>query len=153
DRAFRANVSDILEFQVPNKQGQMVRLGTVTRVRDIGGPVVVLRYNMYAATAINGDAGPGTSSGQAVARMEQIAKEQLPSRMAYEWTELAYLQQQAGNTAMSFFGLAVIFVFMVLAALYESWKLPLAVILVVPMCLFCSVIGLQMAGMDINIFT
>src|SRR5204863_1228100 len=99
----------------------------------------------------NGDAGPRTSSGQAVRLMQEIANQELPRSMATEWTDLAYLQLQAGNTAMWFFFLAVVFVFLVLAAQYESWKLPLAVILVVPMCLFCSVAGLQMAGLEINI--
>jgi len=122
-------------------------------VRDKSGPVVVMRYNMYSSAAINGDAGPGTSSGQAVSLMQDIANEELPQSMATEWTDLAFLQLQAGNSAMYFFFLAVVFVFLVLAAQYESWKLPLAVILVVPMCLFCSVVGLQMAGMEINIFT
>ena len=107
------------------------------------GPVVVQRYNMYSAIAITGDAVPGISSGQAVARMKQIADEVLPRSMAPEWTELAYLQLQAGDTAMYFFALAVVFVFLVLAAQYESWKLPVAVILVVPMCLFCSLLGVQ----------
>jgi multidrug efflux pump len=153
DPSFRAKVGDIRQLQVRNNQGQMIRLGTVLDVRDSAGPVMILRYNMYAAAAINGDAGPDTSSGQAVSLMQQTAKKELPTSMAVEWTELAYLQNQAGNTAMWFFALAVVFVFLVLAAQYESWKLPLAVILVVPMCLFCSVVGLQIAHKDVNIFT
>src|SRR5437016_2402995 len=131
----------------------MIRLGTVLDVRDTSGPVMVLRYNMYSAAAITGDAAPGTSSGQAVALMQEIADKQLPRSMAAEWTELAYLQLQAGNTAMYFFGLAVVFVFLVLAAQYESWKLPLAVILVVPMCLLCSIVGVAIARMEVTIFT
>ena len=123
----------------------MIRLGTLLDVRDTSGPVMVMRYNMYSAAAITGNAAPGTSSGQAVALMQEIADKELPRSMAYEWTELAYLQLQAGNTAMCFFALAVVFVFLVLAAQYESWSLPLAVILVVPMCLLCSVIGVQLA--------
>jgi multidrug efflux pump len=122
-------------------------------VRDTGGPVMVLRYNMYSAAAITGDASAGTSSGQAVSAMQNAAQKELPRSMAFEWTDLAYLQLQAGNSAMWFFALAVIFVFLVLAAQYESWTLPLAVILVVPMCLFCSVVGLQIAGLEVNIFT
>ncbi len=153
DPKFRDNVEDIKQVQVRNSAGQMVRLGTMLEVRDTGGPVMILRYNMYTAAAITGDAGPGTSSGQAVERIEEAARKELPRSMEVEWTDLAYLQNQAGNTAMWFFALAVIFVFLVLAAQYESWKLPLAVILVVPMCLFCSVVGLQIAHMEVNIFT
>jgi multidrug efflux pump len=153
DPRFRSQVSDILQLQVRNNQGQMVRLGTVLDVRDTSGPVMVMRYNMYSAAAITGDAAPGTSSGQAVALAQEIADQQLPRSMAAEWTELAFLQLQAGNTAMWFFGLAVVFVFLVLAAQYESWSLPLAVILVVPMCLFCSVLGVLIAGMEVTIFT
>jgi multidrug efflux pump len=122
-------------------------------VRDSTGPVMVMRYNMYSAAAITGDAAPGHSSGEAVARMQELADQELPRTMAAEWTELAFLQLQAGNTAMYFFVLAVIFVFLVLAAQYESWKLPLAVILVVPMCLLCSLVGLQIARMEVTIFT
>jgi multidrug efflux pump subunit AcrB len=153
DPRFRSEVSKIPEFQVRNNQGQMVRLGTLLTVRNVGGPVMVMRYNMYSAAAVNGDAGPDTSSGQAVSAMQSLAEKELPRSMAVEWTDLAYLQLQAGSTAMWFFLLAVIFVFLVLAAQYESWKLPLAVILVVPMCLFCSVVGLHIARMDVNIFT
>jgi multidrug efflux pump subunit AcrB len=153
DPKFRSQVSDIKQLQVRNSQNQMIRLSTFVDVRDVGGPVMVLRYNMYSAAAINGDAGPNTSSGQAVDRMQQIGQKEIPRSMAVEWTELAYLQNQAGNTAMWFFALAVVFVFLVLAAQYESWKLPLAVILVVPMCLFCSIAGLQIARMELNIFT
>src|SRR5207244_1139805 len=121
--------------------------------RDTSGPVMVLRYNLYSAAAITGDAAPGTSSGQAMALMQQIANEELPSSMATDWTELAYLQSQAGNVALFGFALSVMFVFLVLAAQYESWSLPLAVILVVPMCLLCSVSGVALVGMEVNIFT
>jgi multidrug efflux pump subunit AcrB len=150
---FRNDVSDIRQLQVRNNQGEMVRLGTVLDVRDVSGPVMVMRYNMYSAIPITGEAAPGVSSGQAVARMQQIADEELPRSMVAEWTELAYLQLQAGDVAMYFFALAVVFVFLVLAAQYESWKLPIAVILVVPMCLFCSLLGVQIAGMEVTIFT
>jgi multidrug efflux pump len=153
DPRFRRDIPAIRELQVRNSLGQMVQLGTLLDVRDTSGPVMVLRYNMYSAAAVNGNAGPNTSSGQAVSLMQEIADKELPRSMATEWTELAFLQLQAGNSAMYFFFLAVVFVFLVLAAQYESWKLPLAVILVVPMCLFCSVLGLQAAGMEMNIFT
>src|SRR5205823_5647809 len=117
------------------------------------GPVMVMRYNMYPSAAVHADAGPDTSSGQAIAGLEQLANAELPQSMRTEWTELALLQLQTGNTAMWVFLLAVVLVFLVLAAQYESWTLPLAVILVVPMCLLCSIAGVVFARMDINIFT
>jgi multidrug efflux pump len=153
DQKFRDKVGDIRQLQVRNKQNQMVRLGTLLDVRDTMGPVMVMRYNMYSATAITGNADVGTSSGEAIAKMQEIADEQMPRAMASDWTELTYLQLQAGNTAMFVFGLAVMFVFLVLAAQYESWSLPLAVILVVPMCLLCSVSGVIFSKMEVNIFT
>ena len=114
---------------------------------------MVMRYNMYSSTAITGNTAPGTSSGQAIALMQEIADRELPRSMASDWTELAYMQLQAGQTAILVFALAVTFVFLVLAAQYESWSLPLAVILVVPMCLFCSIAGLNLVETDVNIFT
>ena len=153
DSRFRYDVAAIRQLQVRNRLGQMVRLGTVLDVRDTSGPVMVMRYNLYSAAGINGSPGPHTGSGEAVSLMQEIADKELPQSMATEWTDLAFLQLAAGNSAMYFFFLAVVFVFLVLAAQYESWKLPLAVILVVPMCLFCSVVGLQAAGMELNIFT
>jgi len=131
----------------------MVPLSTLVGVRDISGPVMVLRYDMYPAATINGNVAPGTSSGQAIGLMEQVAKQELPRAMTAEWTELTLMQNLAGNTAMYVFALAVVLVFLVLAAQYESWSLPLAVILVVPMCLLCSIAGVALARMDINIFT
>jgi len=153
DPKFRDRIRDVRQLQVRNNQGQMILLGTLLSVRDTSGPVMVLRYNMYSAAAITGNTAPGISSGQAVSMMEEIANSELPSQMAYDWTELTYMQLQAGNTALYVFALAVVFVFLVLAAQYESWSLPLAVILVVPMCLLCSVVGVDLAGMDVSIFT
>jgi hydrophobe/amphiphile efflux-1 (HAE1) family protein len=153
DPRFRAAVRDIRQLQVRSQQGRMIRLGTLLSARNTSGPVSVMRYNMYSATAIIGDTAPGTSSGQAIARMQEIAGGELPRSMAFDWTELTYLQLQAGDTAMYVFALAVVLVFLVLAAQYESWKLPMAVILVVPMCLLCSVVGVGLAGMEVNIFT
>jgi multidrug efflux pump len=115
--------------------------------------VLLMRYNMYASAAVHADTGPSTSSGQAIAELERVADEELPATMRTEWTELAYLQLQTGNTAMWVFLLAVVLVFLVLAAQYESWALPLAVILVVPMCLLCSITGVVLGKMDVNIFT
>jgi multidrug efflux pump len=153
DPKFRGDVKAIKQLQVKNASGGMVRLGAVMDVRDVGGPVMILRYNMYSSAAVTGDAAHETSSGQAIDLMQEVANQEMPASMAADWTELAYLQQQAGSQAMWFFLLAVIFVFLVLAAQYESWKLPLAVILVVPMCLLCSIVGLRLAGMEVNIFT
>ncbi len=153
DHEYRDQVEKIKQFQVRNKQGQMIRLGTLLDVRDIAGPVMVMRYNMYSATAITGNAGAGASSGQAIALLQEIADKEMPPEMASDWTELAYLQLKAGNIAIAVFALAVMFVFLVLAAQYESWSLPLAVILVVPMCLLCSITGVIIAGLEVNIFT
>jgi multidrug efflux pump len=153
DSRFRGQVPDIRQLQVRSDQGQMIRLATLLDVRNTSGPVMVLRFNMYTAAAITGNTAPGTSSGQAMALVQAIANEQMPQSMAYGWTELGFMQLQAGNTAMGVFALAVVFVFLVLAAQYESWKLPLAVILVVPMCLLCSVLGVELAGLDVTLFT
>ena len=153
DSQFRYHIEDLQRIKVRNMQGQMVPLGTMINVRDGYGPVMLTRYNMYSASAVYGAPAPGTSSGQSIDLMNGIAEASLPGAMATEWSELTYLQLQAGNTAMVVFALAVVFVFLVLAAQYESWSLPLAVILVVPMCLLCSVVGVRLSGNDINIFT
>jgi hydrophobe/amphiphile efflux-1 (HAE1) family protein len=153
DERFRNRVPDIRQLQVRNARGQMVLLGTVMHVQDISGPVAVMRYNLYSASAVTGNASSQISSGQSIALMQEIAEKELPSSMAYEWTELSFLQLQVGNMAIYIFTLAVVFVFLVLAAQYESWSLPLAVILVVPMCLLCSIAGVLLAGMEVNIFT
>ena len=153
DQRFRDRVRDIRQLQVRNNQGQMIRLGTLMDVRDTSGPVMVMRYNMYFATAITGNTAPGISSGEGIDLMQEIAAKELPRSMAYDWTELTYLQLQAGNVAIYVFALAVVFVFLVLAAQYESWSLPLAVILVVPMCLLCSITGVELGRLEVNIFT
>ncbi len=153
DPMFRDRVRDIGQLQLRNSQGYMVQLRTVMSVRDTTGPVMVQRYNMYSAASITGNVAPGTSSGQAVPLVEGITARDLPESMAAEWTELTFLQNQAGDTALYAFVLAVVFVFLVLAAQYESWKLPLAVILVVPMCLLFAVVGVNAAGQEITIFT
>src|SRR5262249_32707674 len=111
------------------------------------------RYNMYPAAAINGSAAPGVSSGDVMDIMQRLAEQELPQAMTYEWTDMSYLELLAGNTAMLLFAYAVAAVFLVLAALYESWSLPFAVILVVPMCLLSAVSGVKWENMDINIFT
>jgi multidrug efflux pump subunit AcrB len=154
DPNYRAHVHDLRRFQVRNAQGQMVPMASVLRMRGEGGPVSLMRYNMYSATAITGNAAPGVSSGQATEKMAELADRLMPREtMAREWTELAYLQEDAGNLALFIFALAVSFVFLVLAAQYESWTMPLAVILVVPMCLLCSISGVTLAAGEVNIFT
>jgi multidrug efflux pump subunit AcrB len=151
--AFRQSAEDIKLLQIRNNQNQMVPLAAFAKVRSVSGPAMIMRYNMYPSAAVHADAGPNTSSGQAIEHLQSAADEALPATMRHEWTELAYLQLQTGTTAMKAFLLGVVLVFLVLAAQYESWSLPLAVILVVPMCLLCSVTGVVMARMDINIFT
>src|SRR3954451_7254183 len=130
----------------------MVPLGTLVAVREVGGPVFVTRYNLATAAPITGNLQPGTSSGAAIAVMDGLAARALPISMKAEWTELMFMQIRAGNTAMYVFLLAVVSVFLALSALYESWTLPLAVILVVPLCLLCSVAGVLFTNRDVNIF-
>jgi multidrug efflux pump len=150
---YRNRVEDINLLQVRNKSGQMVPLGTLVSVRDKGGPIVVTRYNLYTAAAITGNMQPGVSSGDAIDAVSLQAHQSMPLSMNGEWTELMYLQIRAGkNTTLYVFALAIVFVFLALAALYESWSLPLAVILVVPMCLLFSVSGVLHTGRDVNIF-
>jgi multidrug efflux pump subunit AcrB len=122
-------------------------------IEEVNGPVLIQRYNMYLSSAINGNPAPGISSGQAIHLMDRVVEKEMPKLMHSEWTELALLQLETGSTAMLVFLLAVVLVFLVLAAQYESWSMPLAVILVVPMCLLCSIAGVLMARQDINIFT
>jgi multidrug efflux pump subunit AcrB len=150
---FRETVDDVRLLKIRNSAGEMVPLADFAEPRYGSGPGLVMRYNLYPAAAINADAGPGTSSGDAIKALETAAKTGLPPGMQTEWTELGLLQLQTGDTAMYVFILAVVLVFLVLAAQYESWSLPLAVILVVPMCLLCAITGVVMAKMDINIFT
>ncbi|MGE5194614.1 MAG: efflux RND transporter permease subunit, partial [Deltaproteobacteria bacterium] len=153
DASFRRQIEDLKQLQIRSDRGKMVPLGTLASIADTSGPVLIMRYNMYPAAAINVTAAPGVSSGQAIQLTEDITQQKLARSMRHEWTELALLQLQTGNTAMLVFLLAVVLVFLVLAAQYESWSLPLAVILVVPMCLLCSIAGVLVAHLDVNIFT
>ncbi len=150
---FRRQVEDVRQLRIRSDTGRMVPLGTLASVEDRSGPVLIMRYNMYPAAAVNITPAPGVSSGQAIALARGAADRALIRTMRAEWTELALLQLQTGNTAMWVFLLAVVLVFLVLAAQYESWALPLAVILVVPMCLLCSIGAVLLARMDVNIFT
>lgn len=153
DANYRKQITDLKQLKIRNKNGSMAPLGAMADIRDMSGPVLVMRYNMYPSATINGNPSPGVSSGQAISTMERVARTEIPQSMRYEWTELALLQLQTGSTAMMVFILAVVLVFLVLAAQYESWSLPFSVILVVPMCLLCSIAGVLFAKMDINIFT
>jgi multidrug efflux pump len=149
---YRNRVEDITLFQVRNNKGQMVSLATLTTPREIGGPIAVTRYNLYTAAAINGNVQQGYSTGDAINTINTLSAQKLPLSMKAEWTELMFLQITAGNSGLYVFALAVICVFLALAALYESWSLPLAVILVVPLCLLCSVAGVLFTNRDVNIF-
>ncbi len=153
EQRFRDQVEDLPKLKVRNTAGAMVPLGSLAQIREVNGPLVLTRYNMYSAATINGAGKPGVSSRDAIDVMEQLANRELPKSMNFEWTDMAFLELMAGNTAMIIFGFAVMMVFLVLAAQYESWSLPLAIILVVPMCLLSAIIGVNMAKMDINIFT
>jgi len=150
---YRLRPQDVLNLRVRNSSGDTVPLGSFTTVRDISGPYRVPRYNIYPAAELDGAAAPGYSQGQAIQLMERLAAETLPQGFAYEWTTLAFQQIRAGNTAIFAFALGVIFVFLVLAAQFESLTLPLAVILIVPMCLVASITGVILRGQDNNILT
>jgi multidrug efflux pump len=153
EAGFRRRPEDLPSIAVRNVRGAMVPLGSLANLREVNGPLILTRYNMYTAASINGTAAPGVSSGQAIDMVQRLAESELPQAMSYEWTDMSYLELLAGNTAMIIFGFAVVMVFLVLAAQYESWSLPLAVILVVPMCLLSAIIGVNIASMDVNIFT
>jgi multidrug efflux pump len=149
---FRSQPDKINLFQVRNHAGQMMPLGTVVQMRETSGPIFVTRYNLATAAPITGSIRPGVSSGDAITATEAAARETLPRTMSTEWTELMFMQVKEGNTAIYVFALAVLCVFLTLAALYESWTLPMAVILVVPLCLLSSLIGVFAARDAVNIF-
>ncbi|HEX4592532.1 MAG TPA: efflux RND transporter permease subunit, partial [Gemmataceae bacterium] len=160
DARFRVSAETVKQLKVRNADGDMVPLGSVVDIRDTAGPVQITRYNMFPAAAITGASLPGVSTGDVLSSMEKLA-EGLPRNMATEWTELSYLQKQAGKieqfrdlrqNPFSAFVLGAVLVFFVLSGLYESWSLPLSVILVVPMCLLSALTGIALAAMDVNIF-
>ena len=151
--AFRLTPQDITRLRVRNAEGRMVPLGTLVDVRDTIGPQIINRYNLYPSAAITGEAAPGHSSGQALALMEQMAASKLPQSMGYEWTAISYQEKAVDGEAFLIFGLAVLLVFLVLAAQYESWTNPLAVVLVVPLALLGTVIAVAIGGMDNNVYT
>ena len=153
DQKFRLEPEDIRKLEVRNMQGQMVPLGTLVKVEKRLGPLVIPRYNLYPAASINGSAAPGYSSGQAMKLMEQMAARKLPSGMDSEWTGMSYQEKRVGGQATYVFALAVLMVYLVLAAQYESWLMPAAVILVVPLALLGTVAAVAIRGMDNNIYT
>ena len=153
DQAHRETVADIANLKTRSNTGQMVPLGSVATFRDKTGPYRVVRYNLQPAVEIDGDTAPGHSTGQSLTTIEKLAGETLAPGYGGEWTDIAYQQSHAGNTAGVVFAMAVLFVFLVLAAQYESLALPLAIILIVPMCLFAAMLGVNLRGMDNNILT
>ena len=153
DAPYRRDPGDILKIRVRNSRGETVPLGSFTTVRNIAGPYRVPRYNLYPAAELDATAVVGYSQGQVIDALQKIAAETLPDGFGYEWTTLAFQQIRAGSTALFAFALAVVFVFLVLAAQFESLTLPLAVILIVPMCLVASISGVILRGQDNNILT
>jgi HAE1 family hydrophobic/amphiphilic exporter-1 len=153
DLPFRAQTGDIGLLKTRSESGAMVPLASILSLHDDAGPDRVVRYNLYPAAELQGETVPGFSSGQSLAAMEKLAARILPAGFSFEWTELAFEQKSVGNTGIYVFGLAVVFVFLLLAAQYESLILPLAVILIVPMCLLAAILGINLMGMDNNILT
>jgi HAE1 family hydrophobic/amphiphilic exporter-1 len=153
DAEFRSRIADIKRLKVRDKDGHMIPLSTLLTIRDTVGPQMISRYNLYPSASITGQAMPGYSSGQAAAAMSTIAERLLPPSMGYEWTGVIYEQIKAGNVAPLIFSLGAVFVFLVLAAQYESWSTPLAVILSVPVAIFGALLGTWLRGFDNNIYT
>ena len=151
DSRFRRDQQDLMGLKARNASGEMVPIGTVARLQDTTIPYRVPRYNLYPAAEVQGVAAPGVATGTALQHMETLAAQVLPPGIGFEWTEIAFQQEQKGTPTMLVFGAAALFVFLVLAANYESWKLPLSVVLIVPMCLLASVTGLGLRGMSIDI--
>jgi hydrophobe/amphiphile efflux-1 (HAE1) family protein len=150
---FRSKPEDIANLKTRNLNGDMVPMGALADIRFEAGPDRVSHYNVYLASDINGQASPGTSSSQATAAMERVLQETLPNGFGYEWTDLTFQQKSAGNTALLVFPICVMLVFLILSAQYESWALPLAVILIVPMCLLSAMSGVWLKGSDNNVLT
>jgi multidrug efflux pump len=161
DAQFRTDADAVRQLKVRNADGDMVPLGAVAEIRDTAGPVTITRYNMFPAATITGAWQPGVSTGDVLATMERLSAEELPRSMTTEWTELSYLQKQSTKAdqfrdlrqnPLSAFVLGAVLVFFVLAGLYESWSLPLAVVLVVPMSVLSALVGVALAHADVNVF-
>jgi len=153
DNPFRLSLRDVENLKTRSQSGKMVPLGSVASFRDISGPYRVPRYNLYPAAEVQGGTVPGFSTGQAIEAVEALAKQNLPAGFGFEWTDLALQEKLTGDTAVIAFTLAVLFVFLVLAAQYESLVLPLSVVLIVPMCLLAAIVGVNLRGLDNNILT
>lgn len=153
DQHFRVDQEDINRLRVRSSTGALIPLGTLVEMREVSGPDLVQRYNMYTSVAVQGNAGPGVSSGDALDAMETLIRQNLAPSLGFAWTELAFQERQTGNTAVFIFALSVLFVFLVLAAQYESWSLPVAIILIVPMGVLSALIGVMIRGQDNNILT
>ncbi|RAR53563.1 hydrophobe/amphiphile efflux-1 (HAE1) family protein [Paraburkholderia unamae] len=153
DLPFRVTADDFARLKVRNRDGEMVPIGNVTRISNTLGVDRVPRYNLYPATEINGDTLPGLGSGYAIQTMETLAKQVLPPGIAFEWTDLSYQQTTAGNAGLLVFPLCVLLVYLVLAAQYGSWSLPVSILLIVPMCLLAASLGVKALGQDVNILT
>jgi HAE1 family hydrophobic/amphiphilic exporter-1 len=151
DQQFRLDRDDILKLKVRSATGALVPLGTLIEIRDVTGPALVQRYNMYVSVPLQGNAAPGVSTGQALGLMEGIAAQTLPVGTSFEWTELALQERSTGNAAIYIFGLSVLFVFLALAAQYESWILPFAIVLIVPLGVLAALLGVSLRGLDNNI--
>jgi HAE1 family hydrophobic/amphiphilic exporter-1 len=151
DQSFRLERDDIAKLKVRSATGALVPLGTLVEIRDVTGPSLVQRYNMYVSVPLQGNAAPGVSTGQALDAMEKVAQESLPPGTSFEWTELAYQERSTGNTAVFIFGLSVLFVFLALAAQYESWIMPFAIVLIVPLGVLAAMLGVSFRGLDNNI--
>jgi HAE1 family hydrophobic/amphiphilic exporter-1 len=149
----RRHESDLLQLKTRSQSGAMVPLGSLVELKPASGPYRVFRYNLYPAAEVQGDTAPGFSSGQSLKAMERMAAKDLPAGFGFEWTELAFQEVNAGNTSVIAFGMAVVFAFLVLAALYESVTLPMAVVLIVPMCILAALLGVTIRGQDNNILT
>ncbi|NRP69849.1 Efflux pump membrane transporter BepE [Ensifer psoraleae] len=153
DQEYRVEREDILALKVRSASGALVPLGTLVEIRDTSGPSLVQRYNMYVSVPLQGNPAPGVSTGTALDKMEELAAQVLPQGTTFEWTELAFQERQTGNTAAFIFALSVIFVFLALAAQYESWVLPLAIILIVPLAVLAALLGVAIRGFDNNVLT
>jgi HAE1 family hydrophobic/amphiphilic exporter-1 len=151
DQAFRLEREDIMKLKVRSAAGALVPLGTLVAIRDVTGPALVQRYNMYVSVPVQGNAAPGVSTGDALAAMEKVTRETLPPGTSFEWTELALQESQTGNTAILIFGLSVVFVFLALAAQYESWIMPFAIVLIVPLSILAALLGVAWRGLDNNV--
>jgi len=153
DSLFRSRIDDIRRLEVRNDRNEMIPLGTLVTVEETVGPQIVTRYNTYPSASVSGGAAPGYSSGQALSIMEQMTRSKLPDTMGFEWTGMSYQEKVVGGQGSMVFVLAVVFVYLVLCAQYESWSIPVAVVLVVPLALLGTVVAVALRGADINVYT